>query len=119
MRHLRGRVIATGLLILAVATACTSEAPDPGPRFDDESTATTTAGDLTCMKHQPAPPGARYTDKNQRRTDDTLVMFRYYTANAAKPYCDDKGPTSTDRAWLRLYVELGADRDNVAHLLDD
>lgn len=101
----------TCLLLVALAAGCTSEPPDP--RFDDES------AELTCMRHQPEPPGPRYTDESTRRTDDTLVLLRYYTANGTKRYCDDNGPTDTDRAWLRLYVDLGADRANIAPLLDE
>lgn len=112
-RRLR-RAVLTALLFGTVA-ACGVAAPDPGPRFDDE----TTGGDLVCMKHQPRPPGARYTDDTARRTDQTLALLRYYTANGAKPYCDDNGPTDIDRQWVDIYVSLGADRKNVAALLDD
>ena len=117
MRHIRGTTIAVASLLVLTLAACADEPPDPGPRFDDESTSR--PGDLTCMKHQAEPPGLRYTDKSRRRTDDTLAMLRYYTANGAKPYCDDNKPTATDRAWLQLYVDLGADRDNIAALLDN
>ena len=115
--HRRTMIAVTGLLVLAFSSACADDSADPGPRFDDESTART-ASDLSCMKHQPEAPGARYTDKSRRQTDDTLAMLAYYTANGAKSYCDDREPTETDREWLQLYVELGADRDNVATHLD-
>lgn len=110
-RRLR-RAVVTALLFGAVA-AC--GVADPGPRFDDE----TTGGDLVCMKHQPQPPGTRYTDDTARRTGETLALLRYYTANGAKPYCDGDGPTDVDRQWVDIYVSLGADRKNVAALLDD
>jgi hypothetical protein len=115
-RRLR-RAVLTALLFGAV-TACGVDAPDPGPRFDDETTGGTVR-DLTCMKHQAQPPGARYTDDTTRRTDETLALLRYYTANGAKPYCDGAGPTGIDRQWVDIYVSLGADRKNVAALLDD
>lgn len=103
------RVIIALTTVLAVA--CASE-PAPGPRFDDES-----ARELTCMKHQQEPPGTRYTDAALRRTDEILALLRYYTAHGAKPYCDGKGPTETDRRWAGIYVRLGADRKHVAALL--
>ena len=99
------------LLSALFAGACTGTAPDPGPRFDDEGI------EVSCMKHQPQPPGTRYTDDEQQRTGETLALLRYYTANGAKPYCDGQGPTAADREWAGLYVRLGADRDNVAALL--
>ena len=116
-RPRRGRAALTALL-LGAAAACTVTAPDPGPRFDDETTGGT-ARDLTCMKHQPQPPGARYTDDTVRRTGETLALLRYYTANGAKPYCDGKDPTDIDQQWVDIYVRLGADRKNVTALLDE
>jgi hypothetical protein len=113
--RLLGAIVST---LLLGAVACTATAPDPGPRFDDETTGGN-ARDLTCMKHQPQPPGPRYTDDTLRRTDETLALLRYYTANGAKPYCDGTGPTDIDRQWADVYVRLGADRKNVAALLDE
>ncbi|GLZ41939.1 hypothetical protein [Actinokineospora sp. NBRC 105648] len=101
---------------LAVATLLTlaacSATPDPGPRFDDQAQA-----ELTCLNHQSAAPGPRYTDPAQRRTEETLAVLRYYTANTAKPYCDNQPATTTDRDWAKLYVDLGADPALVATLL--
>jgi len=99
------------LLTALFVSACTANAPDPGPRFDDEGI------EVSCMKHQALPPGTRYTDDTQRRTGETLALLRYYTANGAKAYCDGKGPTDVDRQWAEIYVRLGAERDNVAALL--
>lgn len=107
------RLRAAALLSALFVSACTATAPDPGPRFDDEGI------EVSCMKHQPRPPGTRYTDDEQRRTGETLALLRYYTANGAKPYCDGEGPTEVDRRWAELYVRLGADRDNVAALLGE
>jgi len=110
----RGTVLA--VLLLGAATACAETAPDPGPRFADETTGEVVR-ELSCMEHQPRSPGTRYTDDKARRTDETLALLRYYTANGTKPYCDDNGPTAIDRQWVDLYVRLGADRENVATLL--
>jgi hypothetical protein len=116
-RHRLRRAVLTALLFGAVA-ACAVAGPDPGPRFDDE-TANGVVRDLTCMKHQPEPPGTRYTDDAARSTTETLALLRYYTTSGTKPYCDGKGPTDIDRQWVDIYVRLGAVRKNVATLLDD
>ena len=104
------------LLICVFAAACGGTAPDP--RFDDETT-NGAVSELSCLKHQSQAPGARYTDDTLRRTEDTLSLLRYYTANGAKPYCDGQDLTDVDRRWLDLYVRLGADKENIAALLDD
>ena len=96
----------------AVLTACTG-APHPGPVFDNEN-----GSELTCLRHQPQPPGPRYTDDAMRRTDETLPLLRYYTAHGRKPFCDGQPPSDTDEQWAQLYVTLGADRANVTPLLD-
>ncbi|WP_284749036.1 hypothetical protein [Amycolatopsis sp. RTGN1] len=105
------------LVFAAIATACTATAPDQGPRFDDETTGGVVQ-ELSCMKHQPQAPGPRYTDAALRRTDETLALLRYYTANGGKKYCAGDDLTDVDRQWVDLYVRLGADRKNVAALLD-
>lgn len=76
--------------------------------FDDQ------AGTLTCLRHQSHTPAAEYQGGNTGRT---LSVLRYYTANGAKPYCDGKSATATDRRWAELYVRMGADRTHVAPIL--
>ena len=109
-------LIALMLIALSgVTVACSSNSPkaDPGPPFDTENQAV-----IACMKHQPQPPGPRYTDDTIRQTGDTLALLRYYTTNGTKQFCDGSAPTETDRSWARLYVHFGADRRNVASILD-
>ncbi|OXM45707.1 hypothetical protein [Amycolatopsis alba] len=106
-----GRILGT-LFFCGIVTACSGTAPDPGPRFDDE-TVNGAMTELTCIKHQPRPPGPRYTDDTLRRTDETFALLRYYTANGAKPYCDGNDVTDVDRQWIDLYVRLGADEKNI------
>ncbi|ANZ41428.1 hypothetical protein BBK82_41185 [Lentzea guizhouensis] len=106
------RVPALLLCSATVLIACTGS-PDPGPVFDNEN-----GSELTCLRHQPQPPGPRYTDEALRRTDHTLPLLRYYTAHGRKPFCDDQTPTDIDKQWAQLYVDLGADRANVSALLD-
>ncbi|XVV05994.1 hypothetical protein ACQPW3_11655 [Actinosynnema sp. CA-248983] len=103
------------IVLCAVLVGCSAvepAPPDPGPVFDNEG-----AADVSCLQHQPQPPGARYTDDRIRRTDEVLPVLRYYTAHGRKPFCDGKPPSPTDRSWAELYVRLGADRANVATLL--
>jgi hypothetical protein len=104
-------LLVTGLSTILLVAGCSTEQADPGPKFKDDGRK------IACMAHQPAKPGARYTDADLRRTDETLPVLRYYTTNAEKPYCDGKPPTEIDKAWGTLYVNLGADRKNVETLL--
>jgi hypothetical protein len=94
--------------MLAVA-GCTE---DPGPVFADAD-----GREISCMQHQPEPPGSRYTDPESRDTTEILTVLRYYTANGTKPYCDGTGPTTADRAWAQLYLGQGADPTNIAPAL--
>ena len=102
-------LVATALLLLA---GCTQGATAAGVKFDDEGLA-----DVACMKHQPAPPAADYTDEDGGPTDEVLPVLRYYTAHGKKAYCDGTGPNDADKAWAAVYVDLGADKANVAKLL--
>lgn len=73
---------------------------------------------VTCLEHQPKMPSEEYTGGENASTNIVLKMLRYYTSNkTVRTFCDGKGPTKTDRAWAQLYVDLGAERANVAHLL--
>ena len=40
-------------------------------------------------------------------------MLHYYVANGNKPYCDGRPPGEVDRAWLGVYLRLGADSGRV------
>jgi hypothetical protein len=102
-------LIATALLVLA---GCTQGATAAGVKFDDEGLA-----DVACMKHQPAPPSANYTDEDGGPTAEVLPVLRYYTAHGKKAFCDGAGPNEADKAWAAVYVDLGADKTNVAKLL--
>lgn len=112
MRVPLAAVAALPILLLATLLLGCSANPEPGARFADEGLA-----QLSCMQHQPAAPGPRYTDPSRRSIAETLPVLRYYTANGAKPYCDGTPATAVDRSWAQLYVELGADRTKVAALL--
>ena len=107
----RSAAVTIGLLL--GLSGCGSSAPEPGPVFDNEGAAT-----ISCMKHQTAPPGARYTDPAMKNTSEVFSLLRYYTANGSKPYCDGAPATDIDKQWAQLYVEQGADRSKVARILD-
>lgn len=111
MRRL-GAGIAAGALSASLA-ACGGGSD--GGRFvtGDEA-----AYPVTCLEHQPDMPNTEYTGAENANTVIVLKMLRYYTSNeAVTTYCDAKGPTKTDRTWAQLYVDLGAERANVARLL--
>ena len=102
-------MIATALLL----AGCTAQgATAAGVKFDDEGLA-----DVACMKHQPAPPSANYTDADGGPVNEVMPVLRYYTAHGKKGFCDGKGASDADKAWAAVYVELGADKANVAKLL--
>jgi hypothetical protein len=101
------------VLCALLVAACGGSPPEPGPVFDDEGRA-----EVTCLKHQAASPGARYSEEGMRNSAEVLDLLRYYTANGRKPYCDGSGPSANDKAWAELYARLGADRANVASIVD-
>lgn len=105
-----------GCTLFAVACAGGSlggsAAQDPGLVFDNEG-----GRPVTCMVHQPAAPGSRYTDPQRRDTVQVLTLLHYYTDNGPEPYCDKQAPSAVDRSWAQLYVELGANPTAVQRLL--
>jgi hypothetical protein len=108
---MRRAVVATGLLL--ILAGCGPSPPESGPVFDNEGGVA-----LTCMKHQPASPGARYTDPALKNTVEIFTLLRYYTANGNKPYCDRKPATGIDKKWAQLYLTQGAAPSNVAPILN-
>ena len=104
------RLLPALALVLLATAGC---ADDGGPVFNNEGNQP-----ISCMQHQSEPPGSRYTNTEQRDTAELLAVLRYYTAHGTKPYCDNNPPTDTDRAWAELYVQQGADRTNIAPILD-
>jgi hypothetical protein len=82
-------------------------------RFDDQAAAERPP---TCLVHQQAGPGPEYTDRAAADTGQVLAVLLYYVANGSKPYCDGNGPTEADRAWVRLYMDLGADPARVKRI---
>ncbi len=108
MRHHRWTSAALAALALTAA-GCSSD----NGRFNTEGLVT-----LPCATHQQAPPGKAYTDTDQANLGLRLQVLRYYTLNTGVPYCDGRGPTSTDKKWAALVVSLGGSRSSVAPILD-
>jgi hypothetical protein len=97
------RLLPTLAFALLATIGC---ADGGGAMFDNEG------GQLiSCMRHQPEPPGSRYTDMEHRNTAELLAVLRYYTAHGTKPYCDAAPATATDQAWAELYVQPVASRE--------
>jgi hypothetical protein len=103
------RLLPALVLVLLAISGC---ADDGGPLFHNEG-----GRQISCLQHQPEPPGSRYTDPERRDTAELLAVLRYYTAHGTKPYCDGVPPTKIDHAWAEFYVQQGADPTHVAPIL--
>ncbi|MDX8147989.1 hypothetical protein SK854_38160 [Lentzea sp. BCCO 10_0061] len=100
------KLIVLAALALGLA-ACGTEGT-PTAQFDDER-----QSDISCMKHQEQTPGEEYFDEGNWDTVVSLSLLRYYTSNGAKPYCDGKTATDADQGWRKLYVQMGAEKNNL------
>ena len=111
---IRRRLAAAALLPVVVLSGCGHSAPGDAARFDNQS------GDdaLTCLVHQHNQPDSAYEGGPRATTLLVLTMLHYYVANGNKPYCDGRPPSEVDRAWLALYLRLGADPAHVARSTD-
>ena len=96
------------IVLAALAVAACSAEPAVTAQFDDEQ-----QSDISCMKHQEQAPGEEYFDEGNWDTVVSLSLLRYYTSNGAKPYCDGKTATDADQGWRRLYVQMGAEKNNL------
>lgn len=109
---MRRSIATVGLLLaLGAVTGCSSST-DPGPVFNNEG-----AAEVSCIAHQTEEPGARYLDREMRNTSEVLAMMRYYTSHGAKPFCDNAPASETDKAWARIYVDLGGTTEKVPSVL--
>lgn len=107
--------VAVSVLMALTATGCGTrhrEESDTGSFNAENGT------DLTCLAHQQDLPTSAYTGGEAADTTGVLEVLRYYTAHGRKPYCDGQPATEPDRRWADLYVRLGADRTNVAAILE-
>lgn len=110
----RARLAAASAVTLCLLLAACGSDGAEGGRFD----AGTAPYPLACLAHQSDKPGPAYTAEQGADTAAIFTMLKYYTANkAVTTYCDTKTPTETDRRWAQLYIDLGAEPANVAHIL--
>lgn len=106
-------VVAVTACLMMLVGGCGGPGRDDGRFNAGEET-----GPLPCLHHQEQSPGRAYTAGPDADTAAIFTMLRYYTTNKATTrFCDGEGPTDTDRQWARLYVDLGAEENNVTHLL--
>lgn len=112
VRH--GPVSAVAVAGLCLVLAGCGAGGSKGGRFD----AGTGAYPLPCLAHQAKLPGRAYTAQQDGDTAAIFTMLKYFTANkTVTAYCDGKDASETDRQWARLYVDLGSEPANVAHIL--
>jgi len=103
------RLAAAALLAALVLSGCAHAAPNDAARFNNQS------GDdaVACLVHQRSQPDSAYEGGPRANTLLVLTMLHYYVANGDKPYCDGRPPGGMDRAWLDVYLRLGADPAHV------
>ena len=108
------RLAAAALLAIVVLSGCGRPAPSNAARFNDQSGSDAVA----CLVHQRYRPDPAYEGGPRTNTLLVLTMLHYYVANGNKPYCDGRLPGEMDRAWLGVYLRLGADPAHVGHYAD-
>lgn len=106
------RGLAAGVLAAGGVVACGSSRAQVAS-FDDQG-----AKPVSCMVHQASEPSGRYQPGPNADTASVFQVLRYYTMNGGHPYCDGRRSTTTDLAWLHLYVAAGADPSHVARNLN-
>jgi hypothetical protein len=100
---------AAALLAIVVLSGCARPGPNDAASFNDQSSSEA----VTCLIHQRYRPVAAYEGGPGANTLLVLTMLHYYVANGNKPYCDGRPPGEMDRAWLGVYLRLGADPAHV------
>ena len=104
------KLAAAALLAVVVLAGCARPGPSDAARFNDQSGSDAAA----CLVHQHERPDPAYEGGPRANTLLVLTMLHYYVANGNKPYCDGRPPGEMDRAWLGVYLRLGADPAHVA-----
>jgi len=106
-RRLAGLAAVGALAVAAAGCSSSSARPHAGPpvaTFDDQG-----GQPQPCMTHQKQQPTSAYRAGDTAVSELELRMLGYYTANGDKPYCDGRPPDATDRTWLTLYLQDGAE----------
>jgi hypothetical protein len=113
---LAGRILVVLTAGLALA-GCSGHAPAPQAVFHVQRGVTASAADQTCQLHQTDTPSTAYRGGEASVPTLELPFLAYFTANGDKPYCDGKPPTSIDKQWAQLYVQLTGNRTAVERIL--
>ena len=103
------RIAAAVLLAIVLLSGCARPGPSDAARFNDQSGSDAVA----CLAHQRHRPDSAYEGGARANTLLVLTMLHYYVANGNKPYCDGRPPGEMDRAWVDVYLRLGADPAHV------
>jgi hypothetical protein len=101
---------------LALA-GCSDGSPAAQAVFHVQRGVQPNAAEQSCQLHQTDAPTAAYRGGKASDPDLELPFLAYFTANGNKPYCDGKPPTTTDKNWAQLYVQLTGNRAAVGRIL--
>ena len=105
------------VLVSLNLVGCSSDQPEPEAVFHLQNNFQPNAADEPCQLHQTEPPTPAYRGGPQSVTALELPFLASYTANGNKGYCDGKPPTSVDKDWARLYVNLTGNSAAVGQIL--
>jgi hypothetical protein len=105
------------LLVVLVLSGCSHDKPASQAVFKIQGGVQPNAAGQPCQLHQTHAPTAAYRGGPHGVTALELPFLASYTANGSKPYCDKKPPTTLDKEWARLYVELTGNAAAVAPIL--
>jgi len=106
-------ILLTGLLL----AGCSDHKPASQAVFRVQPGVQPDAASQPCQLHQTQSPTSAYRGGPHSVTSLELPFLASYTANGKKPYCDKKPPSSVDKEWARLYVELTGNSTAVAPIL--
>jgi hypothetical protein len=98
-------------------SGCSDDKPASQAVFAVPSGFAPGAAGRPCQLHQNHAPTAAYRGGPHGVTALELPFLASYTANGSKHYCDKKPPTTVDKEWARLYVELTGNSAVVAPIL--
>jgi hypothetical protein len=109
-------LVAVVLAALTLA-GCSGDKPAPQAVFKVQDGVQPHAAAQACQLHQTEAPTSAYRGGPNGETALELPFLASYTANGNQPYCDGKPPTSIDKNWARLYVDLTGNSSAVSKIL--
>jgi hypothetical protein len=108
------QVLFVAVLLLV---GCSDDTPASQAVFNVQGGGQPNAADQPCLLHQTHEPTAAYRGGPDGVTALELPFLASYTANGTKAFCDKKKPSTLDKKWARLYVELTGNSAAVAPIL--